>query len=65
MGSDFVYVFNKRTGALKSIQKNGTEYLSGEPELKVWRPPLANDTDPWGSQQFTDRNFTHTLVCVP
>lgn len=57
-GSDFIYVFSKESGALKSIQKNGTEYLDGEPELKVWRPPLANDTDPWGAQQFTDRNFT-------
>ncbi|MBN2637286.1 MAG: DUF4981 domain-containing protein [Prolixibacteraceae bacterium] len=57
-GSDFIYVFSKETGALKSIQKNGTEYLNGEPELKVWRPPLANDTDPWGAQHFTDRNFT-------
>jgi beta-galactosidase len=57
-GSDFIYLFSKQSGALKSIQKSGTEYLDGEPELKVWRPPLANDTDPWGSQYFNDRNFT-------
>ena len=26
--------------------------------FNVWRAPLANDVDPWGSPQFQERNFT-------
>jgi beta-galactosidase len=40
------------------VQFNGTEYIEGGPVFNVWRAPLANDIDPWGSQQFTKTNYT-------
>ena len=57
-GDNFKYVVNKKTGELGSLQFNGTEYLEGGPVFNVWRAPLANDIDPWGSQQFTRTNYT-------
>ena len=60
-GNNFKYVLDKSTGELKSLQYQGIDYLESGPIFNVWRAPLANDTDPWGSQQFTDRNFTPGL----
>jgi len=60
-GRNFRYVFNKKTGELNSLQFGGTEYLEKGPTFHVWRVPLANDLDPWGSRQFTYRNFTPGL----
>ncbi len=60
-GSNFSYTFGKSTGEISSIQFNGKEYLKNGPRFNVWRAPLANDTDPWGSQQFQKRNFTPGL----
>ncbi len=57
-GSNFKYVISKNSGELNSVNYQGTEYLESGPVFNVWRAPLANDTDPWGSRQFTDRNFT-------
>ncbi len=57
-GGNFKYAINKKTGEFNSLQFNGTEYLEGGPAFNVWRAPLANDIDPWGSQQFTQRNYT-------
>jgi len=57
-GSKFKYVIDRKTGKFNSLQYNGTEYLEGGPAFNVWRAPLANDIDPWGSQQFTIRNYT-------
>jgi beta-galactosidase len=57
-GAKFKYVIDKKTGNYSSLLYNGAEYLEGGPVFNVWRAPLANDIDPWGSQQFQDRNFT-------
>jgi beta-galactosidase len=57
-GANFKYVIDRKTGNFSSLHYNGTEYLEGDPEFNVWRAPLANDIDPWGSPQFQDRNFT-------
>jgi beta-galactosidase len=57
-GKNFRYTMDKKTGRLTSLQFNETEYLESGPEFNVWRAPLANDIDPWGSHQFTFRNFT-------
>ena len=57
-GSNFKYVMSKKTGSFSSLQFNGTEYLEGGPVFNVWRAPLANDIDPWGSEAFKDRNYT-------
>jgi beta-galactosidase len=34
------------------------EYLESGPEFNVWRAPIANDIDPWGSHVFSRNNFT-------
>ncbi|HSH19981.1 MAG TPA: beta-galactosidase domain 4-containing protein, partial [Draconibacterium sp.] len=57
-GEKFRYVIDKKSGGFKSLKFNGTEYLEGGSSFNVWRAPLANDIDPWGSQQFQERNFT-------
>jgi beta-galactosidase len=57
-GRNFRYEMDKKTGKLISLRFNEQEYLEGGPEFNVWRAPLANDIDPWGSHQFTFRNFT-------
>ena len=58
---NFSYILDKSTGQFNSLQMNGTEYLENGPKFQVWRVPLANDIDPWGGQQFTQRNFTPGL----
>ena len=57
-GANFKYVIDKKTGIFSSLKYNDNEYLEGGPVFNVWRAPLANDIDPWGSQQFQERNFT-------
>ncbi len=57
-GEKFKYVIDRKTGNFNSLEYDGLEYLEGGPVFNVWRAPLANDIDPWGSQQFQDRNFT-------
>ncbi|MGE0021621.1 MAG: glycoside hydrolase family 2 TIM barrel-domain containing protein [Draconibacterium sp.] len=60
-GSNFRYVMSKKSGSFSSLQFNGTEYLEGGPVFNVWRAPLANDIDPWGSEAFKGNNFTPGL----
>jgi beta-galactosidase len=57
-GDNFKYSINKKTVELSSVQFNGSEYLESGPVFNVWRAPLANDIDPWGAQQFTERYYT-------
>lgn len=49
-GSNFSYAFNKGTGGLVSVQYMGKELIRSGPVLNVWRAPLANETDEWGSR---------------
>ena len=51
-GRDFQYVFSRETGALISMQVQGSELITKGPRFNVWRAPLANDLDSW--------NFWHT-----
>jgi beta-galactosidase len=60
-GSGFKYVFDKKTGQIVSLNFNGTEYLEGGPNFNVWRAPLANDIDPWGSSRFKSEYITPGL----
>lgn len=48
-GKGFSYAFNRETGRLLSIRCGGREMLKAGPALNVWRAPLANETDEWGS----------------
>lgn len=57
-GAKFRYVIDKKTGNFSSLKYDGTEYLEGGPVFNVWRAPLANDVDPWGSYKFTKEKMT-------
>ncbi len=57
-GEKFKYSISKTTGEFVSLQYNGTEYIEGGPVFNVWRAPLANDVDPWGSENFKNKHFT-------
>ncbi|WP_372950786.1 glycoside hydrolase family 2 TIM barrel-domain containing protein [Mariniphaga sp.] len=57
-GRNFRYEMDKKSGKLKSLQFNETEYLDDGPEFNVWRAPLANDIDPWGSYMFEQGKMT-------
>ena len=46
-GKDFIYVFDKTTGTLSSMQFQGKELLKEGARMNAWRAPLANETDEW------------------
>ncbi len=46
-GTDFEYVFSKKTGKLTSLLNSGKEMIHEGAQLSVWRAPLANDLDNW------------------
>ncbi len=48
-GNEFEYIFDRRKGVLISMRCFGREMIRSGPVLNVWRPPLANETDQWGS----------------
>jgi beta-galactosidase len=48
-GKSYHYIFDKKTGHLVSMRYNGKELIHEGPELNVWRAPLANELDAWGS----------------
>ncbi|MBN1986279.1 MAG: DUF4981 domain-containing protein, partial [Prolixibacteraceae bacterium] len=60
-GNNFRYVFDKKTGEINSLQLNGKDYLESGPVFNVWRAPLANDIDPWGSYLFEKSKMTDGL----
>ena len=47
MGKDFEYLFDRKTGRLKSMIYSGKQLINEGPKLNVWRAPLANDLDQW------------------
>ncbi len=61
-GKEFKYVLDAGTGAFKSMNFKGTELLARPGfDLTVWRAPIANDMDPWGSWNFTSTIYTPGL----
>ena len=48
-GSSFTYTFNKKNGLLSSLVYKGKEYLKQGPKFNIWRAPLANELDAWGT----------------
>ncbi len=60
-GDKFKYVFEKKSGEISSLLFEGKEYLEGGPAFNVWRAPLANDIDPWGSNTFERSKMTEGL----
>ncbi|MFW6277669.1 MAG: glycoside hydrolase family 2 TIM barrel-domain containing protein, partial [Prolixibacteraceae bacterium] len=60
-GENFNYTIYKSTGLFGSLIYNGKEYLEKGPEFNVWRAPLGNDFDPWGSYMYISKNVTPGL----
>ncbi len=48
-GRNFRYTFDRRTGALASMQVHGREMLRSPLKMNIWRAPLANEQDEWSS----------------
>ena len=56
-GEKFEYELDKKTGSFGSVKYHDTELVNGGFDFSVWRAPLANDMDPWGSGEFSRSNF--------
>ncbi|MBN1480082.1 DUF4981 domain-containing protein [candidate division KSB1 bacterium] len=52
--ADVSYTFNKATGVLDVVFFNGQELFSKGPSLKVYRPPILNETAAWGKAEADD-----------
>ncbi|WP_117881557.1 beta-galactosidase small subunit-related protein [Aureibaculum luteum] len=48
-GADFTYTFNKENGLLTSLIYKEKEYLKQGPKFNIWRAPVANELDAWGT----------------
>jgi beta-galactosidase len=60
-GKRFLYEIDKKTSSFGSMKYQDTELITGGFDFTVWRAPLANDADPWGSGEFTRVHFTPGL----
>jgi len=65
-GNGFSVVFDKKTGFISQLTKNGTNLLTadGAPKLHLWRAPHKNDDD-WAYRQwekFGVNTLQYTLV---
>ena len=48
-GANFTYTFDKNSGLLSSLVFKEKEYLKQGPKFNIWRAPLANELDAWGT----------------
>lgn len=56
-GIGFDYTFDKKLGTMTSIVVNGKEMLKAPFHVSVWRAPMANDLDNWGSSSARSSNW--------
>jgi len=56
-GTGFEYTFDKKLGAISSIKVSGKEMLKAPFYVSVWRAPMANDLDSWGSSSARSANW--------
>lgn len=56
-GEEFEYTFNKNLGALASMVIDGKEMLKSPFLVNVWRAPMSNDLDEWGSRSARSSNW--------
>jgi len=57
IGQNFSYTFDKKLGALSSMVVDGKELLKAPFLVNVWRAPMANDLDSWGSRSAHSPNW--------
>ena len=60
-GEEFQYQFDKSKGNFSRFIFKGKTYFENGPVFNIWRAPLANDTDPWGSYIFNKKLKTDGL----
>ena len=60
-GEQFTYTIDKKSGTFTSMKVRDRELIRSGFDFSVWRAPLANDMDPWGSSEFTKSHFTPGL----
>lgn len=60
-GEHFSYNIDKQIGTFTSMKVGECELIRTGFDFSVWRAPLANDMDPWGSDEFTKSHFTPGL----
>ncbi|MCJ7759125.1 MAG: DUF4981 domain-containing protein [Gillisia sp.] len=60
-GENFDYIMNKNSGQITSLRFGDVDYLVNGPEFMVWRAPMANTIDPWGSDTYFSRQVTEGL----
>jgi beta-galactosidase len=48
-GEGFSYTIGRKSGLIESMVVDGDELFRKGPRFNVWRAPLANDQDPWGT----------------
>ena len=64
-GSDWRYVFNRRTGMVESISVDNRSLLTAPMEVNLWRAPTDNDAtikEEWRKAEY-DRASTRVLSC--
>lgn len=48
-GKNFTYTFDKNSGVLSSLVFKEKEFIKHGPKFNIWRAPLANELDAWGT----------------
>jgi beta-galactosidase len=48
-GSEFRYVISKKSGCIESLDFQGVSLCKQGPRFNVWRAPVANELDAWGT----------------
>lgn len=56
-GENFEYIFDTSLGALSSMVVDGKNMLKSPFLVSVWRAPMANDVDSWGSMSARTSNW--------
>ncbi|MDZ7724697.1 MAG: beta-galactosidase domain 4-containing protein [candidate division KSB1 bacterium] len=57
-GERFEYEMNRKLGQFVRMIYKKFDLLQSAPRYRVWRAPLANSMDPWGSQVYGDDHIT-------
>ena len=55
--ANVIYTFDKKEGALVSINSFGKELLKEGIHLNIWRAPMANEQDAWNSYAVDTKNW--------
>jgi beta-galactosidase len=60
-GEHFSYTISKENGLFSTFKFKDQSYFENGPIFNIWRAPLANDIDPWGSYTYSKEKMTDGL----